>query len=394
MKILIVSPGRLPIPATRGGAVETLIDLLLEYNERHTRHEIYVSSVWDEEAELKSQSYKYTKFLYIKQSKLTTFVSERHIIPFRTLDYFFVNKVLKNFPVSTSAFDCIVVQNEVVNGYVMKQKLKGHYIYHAHNDTVEEKRKKDMAFLRSCDKVIAVSRLLEKKMSSKANLDNAEVVYNGIDTALFTKAGHEMQAAVLRKDYGIEREDFVIAFAGRLVEEKGIRVLAEALCLIPSECRVVLLIIGSSFFGKNRETSYIKALKKICAASGQRIIFTGYVEHNEMPVYYTMADAGCVPSLWDEPFGLTVAEQMAMELPVITTDSGAIPEIANISCGYIFSRDDNLSWNIATAIMELKRDVARCKEMGKRARKIIEEQFSSEVYCKNWFKSVQIGEQK
>lgn len=392
MKILIVSPGRLPVPASRGGAVETLIDLLLEYNERYARHEIYVVSVWDREAEFMSRSYKHTKFLYIKQNRLTTFVSEHHIIPFRMLDYFYTTKVLKAFSSKTVSLDCIAIQNELVNGYVMKRKLKGRYIYHAHNDTFEEKRKKDREFLRTCSKVITVSRFLEKELIDKAKLDNTEVVYNGIDTALFTRAGNEIRAAKRRNDYEIGEEDFVIAFAGRLVEEKGIHVLLEALSLIPQEYRVVLLIIGSSFFGKNRETNYIRSLKQTCAASKQRIIFTGYVEHNEMPVYYAMADAGCVPSLWDEPFGLTVAEQMSMELPVITTDAGAIPEIADSFCGYIFHRDSNLSRNIASAIMELEKDVIKRKEMGKKARQVIEKQFSREVFCERWFRSVQIGE--
>ena len=113
-----------------------------------------------------------------------------------------------------------------------------------------------------------------------------------------------------------------------------------------------------------------------------------------MPAYYAMADIGCVPSLWDEPFGLTVAEQMAMELPVITTDSGAIPEIMDSSCGYIFSRDNELSKRIASAVIELRQDAYMRRKMGKKARRIIEERFSCDVFCENWFKSVQIGDQE
>ena len=111
-----------------------------------------------------------------------------------------------------------------------------------------------------------------------------------------------------------------------------------------------------------------------------------------MPLYYAMADIGCVPSLWDEPFGLTAAEQMSMELPIITTDSGAIPEIVDPSCGYVFPRDDELSRRIASAVIELKEDASRRKAMGKKARKIIEERFSRDVFCENWFNAVQIGE--
>ena len=45
MKIAILTSGILPIPAVQGGAVENLIDYCLEYNERHSLHEIMVFSV-------------------------------------------------------------------------------------------------------------------------------------------------------------------------------------------------------------------------------------------------------------------------------------------------------------------------------------------------------------
>ena len=107
-------------------------------------------------------------------------------------------------------------------------------------------------FLKSCDKVISVSRFLSEEMERKAGLENTEVIYNGIDTSLFKKDKFRKDAEQKRAQYGISGEDFVIAFAGRLVEEKGIRLLVDALELIPEEYQVVLLIIGSSFFGKSR----------------------------------------------------------------------------------------------------------------------------------------------
>ncbi len=394
MRILIVSPGRLPVPACKGGAVETLIDLLIEYNERHGEHEIYVASVWNVAAEMMSHSYVHTKFMYIKQSRLISFISDHHLIPFRTLDYFFSKKVLKILFQKNISFDCIVIQNELVNGYVLRQKNKGHYIYHAHNDTIIENNEKDQSFLRACDKVITVSEFLSEKLREKAKLHNTEVVYNGIDTKLFEKKSYQVSAAQKRVDYNISETEFVIAFAGRLVEEKGMQVLVEALDLIPQEYPVVLLVIGASFFGENKETIYIRKLKEACDRSRHRIIFTGYVKHTEMPAYYAMADISCVPSLWDEPFGLTVAEQMSMELPVITTDSGAIPEIMDSSCGYIFPRDNELSKRIASAVIELRQDAYMRRKMGKKARRIIEERFSCDVFCENWFKSVQIGDQE
>ena len=54
MRILMVSPGRLPVPAVRGGAVETLIESLLEYNEKEKKCKIDMIAMYDRNAERES----------------------------------------------------------------------------------------------------------------------------------------------------------------------------------------------------------------------------------------------------------------------------------------------------------------------------------------------------
>ena len=50
MKILMVTPGRLPVPAVGGGAVETLTELLLKYNEQYHLADITVLSLYEKQA--------------------------------------------------------------------------------------------------------------------------------------------------------------------------------------------------------------------------------------------------------------------------------------------------------------------------------------------------------
>ena len=157
---------------------------------------------------------------------------------------------------------------------------------------------------------------------------------------------------------------------------------------IPEKYKVVLLVIGASFFKESEENAFVKHLKQISESVKERIIFSGYVEYADMPSYYSMGDIGCVPSLWEEPFGLTAVEQMAMELPVITTDGGAIPEIIDDTCGYIFKRDNCLSENIADAIIDLCVHKEKRKIMGEAGRKKAEESFSQQIFCENWFREV------
>ena len=65
LKILIITPGKLPVPATCGGAVENLIQQLLDDNEKNTNFEFTVFSLYEEKAFEYSKKYKYTKFIFI-----------------------------------------------------------------------------------------------------------------------------------------------------------------------------------------------------------------------------------------------------------------------------------------------------------------------------------------
>ena len=70
-KIAIILPGdKLPLPSVKGGAVESLVQCLLDYNEKYHTYNFVVFSVYNEEAALKSRSYKHTDFKYINTDSL------------------------------------------------------------------------------------------------------------------------------------------------------------------------------------------------------------------------------------------------------------------------------------------------------------------------------------
>ena len=105
-------------------------------------------------------------------------------------------------------------------------------------------------------------------------------IHNGIDLKPF-----ESSSAISRETVGFTNDDFVLAFSGRLVPEKGIMEL-------------------------------IEAMKSRAQELGERIRFTGYIEHKQLPRFLKIANAAVIPSTWQEPFGLTVVEAMAARLPL------------------------------------------------------------------------------
>ena len=70
LKVLIIAPSLLPVPAVKGGAVETLVNLLIDQNEIENRLDLTVISVYDKDALAKSKIYKHTKFLWIRTNSL------------------------------------------------------------------------------------------------------------------------------------------------------------------------------------------------------------------------------------------------------------------------------------------------------------------------------------
>ena len=122
----------------------------------------------------------------MKQGFLYSKISERHLIPYRMLDHVYSNRALHMLDKTQKNYDIIVIENELVNGSVFMKRLPGLYIYHAHNDTLEVQNKRDIAFLRSCDKVLTISDYLGEQLRFRAGLSILILFYNGVDTILLT----------------------------------------------------------------------------------------------------------------------------------------------------------------------------------------------------------------
>ena len=87
-------------------------------------------------------------------------------------------------------------------------------------------------------------------------------------------------------------------------------------------------IVGASHLGEMREKSSFANLcsKKFLNIKGNTA-FTGYLSNSAVQKKMQNASIVIVPSLWDEPYGLVVAEAMSNGAAVITSYSGGIPEV-------------------------------------------------------------------
>ena len=189
----------------------------------------------------------------------------------------------------------------------------------------------------------------------------------------------------MREKLGLQEDDFVVLFVGRLIQIKGILELMQAVLSIPDE-KVKLLVLGSANFGKRALSSYERKVKKISSQNRNRIIFTGYVDHAEVPQYASVADVQCVPSLWEEAAGLVVIEAMSEGLPTIVTNSGGMIEYVNDNTSLIVDRKD-ISENLKRAIIYLNENPEIRKRMSEQA-KIRSKRYDEATYYRDFVKTI------
>ena len=96
-------------------------------------------------------------------------------------------------------------------------------------------------------KSICVSDFITKEVKSIVPNDKkCLTVHNGIDLNAFSP---NRKSSICRKDIGLNENDFVLLFSGRINREKGISELLDAFLSIKEFSNIKLLVIGSSFYG-------------------------------------------------------------------------------------------------------------------------------------------------
>jgi glycosyltransferase involved in cell wall biosynthesis len=165
--------------------------------------------------------------------------------------------------------------------------------------------------------VINISRWMQHEVMSESPLKGIEsvVINNPVAPPASTSTG-------LR--------DFL--FAGRLTDEKGIRLLLEAWGMAQTDW--TLHIAGEGPLAGE----VIEAARTL-----PRIEYHGAVSPDKVAQLRGRTAVACVPALWDEPFGLVIAEAYASGQAVLATRHGAFPEIVHEGLGELLD-DDPASW--------------------------------------------------
>jgi glycosyltransferase involved in cell wall biosynthesis len=191
------------------------------------------------------------------------------------------------------------------------------------------------------------------------------VIYNGVQIPEQLPTPDARRQA--KEKLGFACNEFVVAYVGRLSEEKGIRFAIEALPACPSE--VHLVIAGEGDLRPMLEQQVLEA------GLSERVHFIGYTSNPHE--VFSAADAVVVPSLWDEAFGRVVVEAMASGAVVIASAVGGMQEIfSDGDEGFYVPRADAPA--IGQCICRLLQDSALRQKLSAAGRRLAENKYATQ----------------
>ena len=219
--------------------------------------------------------------------------------------------------------------------------------------------------LRNADFVVGRNSEAVEITRLKGYRGPAAIAPNGVDADLFTPKDR----AKARRTLGLS--GFVCGYVGRIVEEKGLIDIVEALA--DCEADVNLVFVGSGPFQADLERR-VQELKR-----EHQVRFLPNRDREQLPELMSALDVLLLPSRttpsWKEQFGRVIIEAHACKTPVIGSDSGAIPSV--IGQGGIVVPEQNPA-ALAGAVSTLRKNPALRDKMGELGRQQVENRCSWE----------------
>jgi len=154
------------------------------------------------------------------------------------------------------------------------------------------------------------------------------VIPGGVDLQKFAQSPKNRS----REKLGFDQKDFILLYVGRLEWRKGIGTLISAIKLLKQEIpNIKTVIVGGRIFGRQKNIKDFKEYQRLLDKAEEEGIknsvqFTGRIDNERLPLFYSMADVFIIPSYY-EPFGLVALEANACKVPVVASSVGGLKTI-------------------------------------------------------------------
>lgn len=223
----------------------------------------------------------------------------------------------------------------------------------------------EACIMRGVERVITVSEFSRRQAVATLGVPEAKiaVVYDGVDRKFVP--GPKPRRLLDRFELHGKP---VLLFLGGLKGRKNLFFLLDVWRRVVAERPEVQLVVA----GAGSQLPALRGYARRIAPAGG-VHFAGYVPEGEKVEYYDLADVFVSPAEL-EGFGLTVAEAMACELPVVVSNRGSLPEVVVAGEGG-FLCDPADARSFAGAILELLADERLRQKFGVANRARVERLF-------------------
>jgi glycosyltransferase involved in cell wall biosynthesis len=231
------------------------------------------------------------------------------------------------------------------------------------------------------DRVIAVSGVLRNELTWMYNLPHSKcrIIYNAVPVRKFDGF---IDAAEVRRRYGIGPMDPTVLFSGRLCVQKGPDLLLEAIPgLLRYYSNAKFVFAGDGHMRPNLEGRS----RQLGVSHATR--FLGYHNGQYLIDLYKACDTVCLPSR-NEPFGISALEGWAAGKPVVASQVGGPSEFIwhNVTGLKIYPTVDSVGWGIGTLFTNFE----WARWMGANGRRAAETVFTWDniaAQTEDWYRS-------
>jgi glycogen(starch) synthase len=224
------------------------------------------------------------------------------------------------------------------------------------------------------NKIIVASGSMKGEVCGHFHLPDSkvEIVPNGINTSKYDVA---VDRGAVRGRFGVQPHEKLILCVGRLVPQKGIEYLLQAVPRVAQRRpEAKFIIVGDGWYRDH--------LEWVANTTGQRwrITFTGFIPDWDLVALTKSADVLVVPSIY-EPFGIVALEGMVAGVPVVASQVGGLTEfIEHDRTGVLtYSRNpESIAWGIDRVLS----NQGHADWLVKNARELVQKTYSWEAIAK------------
>lgn len=373
IKLAIVTPGSFSIPSPVSSSVERVVEKFAPLLQPYAEPRIY--------GKLSKRLPRRGQFGGIECERFSAASKHRYVQS--------IGRAIRRF-----APHVIDVENRPRYVLAIKRLNPGRPVWlYLHSSTFIAPTRISPRHLKRClmaaDKIIVNSEYLQSVVVSKVPeaASKLRVIYPGVDTARFPS--QYSPEGLMRRDMLRQREGLagksVVLFIGRLIPLKGVHhLLAVAPQLAALHPELVIVIVGSPFYGSHRKTKYAHQLERLGQRCPGHVRFVPYIPYTEVPDWMLMSDVAVVPSGEREAFGLVNVEAMSCGVPVVATNAGGIKEIVcDGTTGFLVNRarvKDELLEKLDLLLSNYELRL----EFGMRSRERIEQMFTWQHTAERW----------